>query len=77
MDKTELEDAYELIKQHKLGPSNFDISSVDEPPAGDGVQPIRYKVRVRRGSVERTYAGGHGTKWLEDFERDLRGGVFI
>ena len=75
MDDTELEDAYELIRQHELDPSRFDISSVDEPPARDGVQPIRYTVKVR-SSVERMYAGGHGAKWLENFESDLRSGIF-
>jgi len=76
MCQTEIDDAHKAIKEHGMNPDDFEISSSELDASGSGVRPVKYRVHVRRGHIQRDYVGGHSEAWVVEFEKDLSARLF-
>jgi len=78
---TEMEDFQNILREHAYTNHNFQLSSrVDDRPSSSGeLAPLTGHVTVKylETGVERTYKAGHGTAWVAEFEKDLRGKAFM
>jgi hypothetical protein len=70
----EIDDFKKIVTKHGHDPNTYELieSQVKDLPAG-----WHAKVTVKRGSTERTYESGIGSKWpCGEFIRDLENDVF-
>ncbi|MEF3062897.1 hypothetical protein V4C85_24020 [Ralstonia solanacearum] len=74
----EQDDFSAVCKKYGRSVDEFDVRDEDQYPAGGAVGPIRREVTValRGKDAMKLYDGGHVSRWIVDFEDDLKAGVF-
>jgi hypothetical protein len=67
-----------IIRNCGYAVNDFELSEVSKRVADGKINITRSVIAVNRKktSIQRHYDDHHETKWLRDFERDLRGNVF-
>ena len=72
-DESQREDFETVISDPGLDVSDFELSGTQNPLSSLGPEPITGEIIVRRLStgVLSSYAGGHLSRWLEQFDADL------
>lgn len=79
IEKDEMNDFQESISRNRFNVNDFEITGEDiSNPDPDGTYYVKTKITVTRKSngKQKIYHGGHGTKWNNDFENDLKSGIF-
>jgi hypothetical protein len=75
----ELVDFGACLKRHGCNPGDFkaELTGQEYPPAGV-VGPVYEQVTVicLPTRTRRSYAAGHVSSWISDFEEDLKAGQF-
>lgn len=74
----EQDDFAAACKKYGRTVGDFEVRDEDRYPAGGTVGPIRREVTValRGKDAVRVYDAGHVSRWIVDFENDLKAGVF-
>jgi hypothetical protein len=68
-----------VLEKSKLPASDFDLCEVDTTdPKTDEIEALRGFVKITRKSTgqQREYPTGDGSRWVEEFERDLAEKLF-
>lgn len=80
MDASIVQDYKNILTRYKYLESDFTIDCKDCTiyPSNGGITPIREEITISniKSGKSKMYKGGHMTKWLGDFEDDIKNGYY-
>ncbi len=79
MSYSEHEDYITILKKYQYSKNDFQLNEQDETPyENNSISPITIKITIKNTKTgkEKTYQSGHATKWLSEFEEDIRNNFF-
>ena len=79
MERSELDDFYSFIRAYNLCKDDFEIKEVrcDKHTSTHEFLPqSQLTITYLPTNVSRTYVSGHLSRWLTDFQADLKSGAF-
>lgn len=76
--ETEYEDFKKLLELSGRSVDDFELSEIEDPMVGVGVQPITGRVTVTHKPTgkSKTYECGNATAWVAQFRNDLIAGAY-
>jgi hypothetical protein len=77
--ESERKDFKDIVEDNKYTLNDFELIEVaDKFPSDGHIYPITGKVTIKnkKSGKEKTYATGHGSVWLDDFDKDLKNKYF-
>lgn len=79
ISESEFEDYIKILKYYKYSENDFELSEEDETQYKDySMYPIMTKTTVKNKKTgkQKTYQSGNATKWLSEFEEDIKNNFF-
>ena len=78
LHKSEREDFEALLSKHGYRVTDFELSETEDKPQTLDPAPFHGNLAVTRKSnqASKTYRIGSGVLWLDQFENDLKAGVY-
>lgn len=78
IDESEVQDFWAIIAAAGYSESDFQLAETDLNRHVSGIYPLSGQVVVHRKTVKisRNYVAGDRSTWLNNFERELIGGVY-
>jgi hypothetical protein len=77
LGQDEVEDAQKLVRKQGFRSNDFEILQKADPlSSSPGAVTGSVMVLRRSSKAYKSYVAGHGSSWLEQFDADLKLGVF-